>query len=148
MKKKISIILLLFLVLCLFGCKQVKAPIAASKPENVTEDAKTVTEEYNYVCVDISGDEGYYAFMADTTKVEYYDDKVVSIYVQEPTLLAYQVAEKYADGVGIIDGTKVLQIKQKISEHLNSQKDDKTKELLSYIYSQLDSIMILTTAST
>lgn len=58
----------------------------------VSED---ITETYENMCVDIgvNGD-GYYSLMSDV-EINYVDNEIGYIYLDEPTLLSYVISSKY-----------------------------------------------------
>ena len=91
---------------------------------------------------------GYYALMADA-KLEYYENALVGITVEDPTVLAFKVPDSYVDGVGIIDGGRVIEIKKRINERLDSTDvSNGTRELLTYVLQEMESVCLVTSAST
>lgn len=141
MKQNFSIILFLILALSISGCK------AENKAPNEPADTER-TEQYEHVCVDVSGEGGYYALTAKT-RLEYYENELVSIFVNDPTLLAFKIPDQYTNGVGVIDGNDVKAIVDNINTHLTTTEvDEKTEKLLSYIADKMNNIAIVTSAST
>lgn len=141
MKQNFSIILFLILALSISGCK------AENKAPNEPADTER-TEQYEHVCVDVSGEGGYYALTAKA-RLEYYENELVSIFVNDPTLLAFKIPDQYTNGVGVIDGNDVKAIVDNINTHLTTTEvDEKTEKLLSYIADKMNNIAIVTSAST
>ena len=141
MKKIISIILFLILTVNISGCK------AEEKKQKEPEETEK-TEQYEHVCVDVSGEGGYYALTAKA-RLEYYENELVSIFVNDPTLLAFKIPDQYTNGVGVIDGNDVKAIVDNINTHLTTTEvDEKTEKLLSYIADKMNNIAIVTSAST
>lgn len=156
MKRFIEILLTLLIVMTLIGCQKVTDPTidTTEPPSTVTSSNLSSnlpdehTEEYEAVCVDIANNGGYYALMSKVV-IDYYQGEVVSIYVEEPAVLAFKVPDKYTNGVGTIDGNKVLEMTDKINSYLDTNEaDNETQELLYYLLQQLDNIVLLTSAST
>ncbi len=149
MKKRISIVLLIFLIPILFGCQKAEELPCEMTPEINEKEQTKQPEQYKHICVDISDDDGgFYALMADT-KLEYYEDEIVNIFIENPTLLAFKVPDQYTNGVGIIDGNNILKVQKRIREHLASENvDAKTKVLLNDLLNETDRIYLLSGAST
>ena len=98
--------------------------------------------------MDVSGEGGYYALTAKA-RLEYYENELVSIFVNDPTLLAFKIPDQYTNGVGVIDGNDVKAIVDNINTHLTTTEvDEKTEKLLSYIADKMNNIAIVTSAST
>ena len=156
MKRFFGILLALLFVMTLIGCQKTTSP-TVDTTETPTEETSSDllndlpderTEEYEAICVDISDNGGYYALMSNVA-IDYYQNKIVAIYIEEPAVLAFKVPDKYTNGVGTIDGNKVLEMTDKINGYLNTNEVDKeTHELLSWLLEQLDDIVLLTGAST
>ncbi len=156
MKRFIGILLALLLVMTLIGCQKAAAPTIDTTEPPATETSSSLsttlpderTEEYEDVCVDIANNGGYYALMSKVV-IDYYQGEVVAIYVEEPITLAFEVPDKYTNGVGVVDGNDVLDITSKIHTYLaDNNADEETKGLLYDIEQWLDSIVLLTGAST
>lgn len=141
MKKLFGIVLALIMLITMVGCQN----------DMTTKAEYTVgvdSEEYDYVCVDIAKDSGYYSLMSKV-KVDYYQGEIAGVHVEEPTLLAFKVPDKYTNGIGTIDGNEVIEMTNRINSYLDeNETNEETQRLLSYILEQLDGIALLTEAST
>lgn len=108
MKRFFGILLVLLLVMTLIGCQKATAPTLDTTEPPTTEGSSDLsttlpderTEEYECVIVDVEDNGGHYCLMTKVT-IEYYDGEVVNIFIDEPAVLAFQVPEKYNNGVGI-----------------------------------------------
>lgn len=156
MKRFFGILLVLLLVMTLMGCQKATAPTLDTTEPPTTEGSSDLsntlpderTEEYECVIVDVEDNGGHYSLMTKVT-IEYYDGEVVNIFIDEPAVLAFQVPEKYNDGVGIVDGNDVLDLTSQIHTYLaTNDVDEETKGLLCNIVQWLDDIALLTSAST
>lgn len=156
MKRFFGILLALLLVMTLMGCQKATAPtLDTTEPPTTggSSDLSTTlpderTEEYEHAIVDIENNGGHYSLMTKVT-IEYYDGEVVNIFIDEPAVLAFQVPEKYNNGVGIVDGNDVLDLTSQIHTYLaTNDVDEETKGLLCNIVQWLDDIALLTSAST
>ena len=156
MKRFFGILLVLLLVMTLMGCQKATAPtLDTTEPPTTggSSDLSTTlpderTEEYECVIGDVEDNGGHYSLMTKVT-IEYYDGEVVNIFIDEPAVLAFQVPEKYNNGVGIVDGNDVLDLTSQIHTYLaTNDVDEETKGLLCNIVQWLDDIALLTSAST
>lgn len=156
MKRFFGILLVLLLVMTLMGCQKATAPtLDTTEPPTTggSSDLSTTlpderTEEYECVIVDVEDNGGHYSLMTKVT-IEYYDGEVVNIFIDEPAVLAFQVPEKYNNGVGIVDGNDVLDLTSQIHTYLaTNDVDEETKGLLCNIVQWLNDIALLTSAST
>lgn len=156
MKRFFGILLALLLVMTLMGCQKATAPTLDTTEPPTTESSSDLsttlpderTEEYEHAIVDIENNGGHYSLMTKVT-IEYYDGEVVNIFIDEPAVLAFQVPEKYNNGVGIVDGNDVLDLTSQIHTYLTTNDvDEETKGLLCNIVQWLDDIALLTSAST
>lgn len=156
MKRFLGILLALLLVMTLMGCQKATAPTIDTTEPPTTESSSDLattlpderTEEYEHAIVDIENNGGHYSLMTKVT-IEYYDGEVVNIFLDEPAVLAFQVPEKYTNGVGIVDGNDVLDLTSQIHTYLATNDiDEETKGLLCNIVQWLDDIALLTSAST
>lgn len=156
MKRFFGILLVLLLVMTLMGCQKATAPTLDTTEPPTTESSSDLsttlpderTEEYEHAIVDIENNGGHYSLMTKVT-IEYYDGEVVNIFIDEPAVLAFQVPEKYNNGVGIVDGNDVLDLTSQIHTYLaTNDVDEETKGLLCNIVQWLDDIALLTSAST
>ena len=156
MKRFFGILLALLLVMTLMGCQKATAPTLDTTEPPTTESSSDLsttlpderTEEYEHAIVDIENNGGHYSLMTKVT-IEYYDGEVVNIFIDEPAVLAFQVPEKYNNGVGIVDGNDVLDLTSQIHTYLSTNDvDEETKGLLCNIVQWLDDIALLTSAST
>lgn len=143
MKKQIAAGLLIFLLPLLFGCD--KHRDTAQTPEQ-----ETAPTTYGGVVIDVSGDEsGYWSFMAESTTLDFYGDELINVFIEEPTLLAFKVPDRYPEGIGVIDGKKLRELTEKTDEFLETHNaDSKTRELLTFISRELNSVALFTSAST
>ena len=154
MKRFLGILLPMFLMVALMGCQNATAPIVDTAEPSATQTSSDEkpnerTEDYEAAYICISSDNGGFCVLMSGATIEYYNDKAVTIYISDPATLAFQVPENYTNGVGIVDGNDVLDIASKIRTHLaTTDADEKTKELLLNIAQWLDSIALLTGAST
>ena len=155
MKRFFGILLVLLLVMTLMGCQKATAPTLDTTEPPTTEGSSDLsttlpderTEEYECVIVDVEDNGGHYSLMTKVT-IEYYDGEVVNIFIDEPAVLAFQVPEKYNNGVGIVDGNDVLDLTSQIHTYLaTNDVDEETKGLLCNIVQWLDDIALLTIAS-
>lgn len=156
MKRFFGILLALLFVMTLMGCQKATAPTIDTTEPPTTESSSDLvptlpderTEEYEHAIVDIENNGGHYSLMTKVT-IEYYDGEVVNIFIDEPAVLAFQVPEKYNNGVGIVDGNDVLDLTSQIHTYLaTNDVDEETKGLLCNIVQWLDDIALLTSAST
>lgn len=156
MKRFFGILLVLLLVMTLMGCQKATAPTLDTTEPTTTESSSDLsttlpderTEEYECVIVDVEDNGGHYCLMTKVT-IEYYDGEVANIFIDEPAVLAFQVPEKYNNGVGIVDGNDVLDLTSQIHTYLaTNDVDEETKGLLCNIVQWLDDIALLTSAST
>ena len=156
MKRFFGILLALLIVMTLMGCQKATAPTLDTTEPPTTESSSDLsttlpderTEEYEHAIVDIENNGGHYSLMTKVT-IEYYDGEVVNIFIDEPAVLAFQVPEKYNNGVGIVDGNDVLDLTSQIHTYLaTNDVDEETKGLLCNIVQWLDDIALLTSAST
>ena len=131
MKKQIAAGLLIFLLPLLFGCD--KHRDTAQTPEQ-----ETAPTTYGGVVIDVSGDES-----------GYWSDELINVFIEEPTLLAFKVPDRYPEGIGVIDGKKLRELTEKTDEFLETHNaDSKTRELLTFISRELNSVALFTSAST
>lgn len=156
MKRFFGILLVLLLVMTLMGCQKATAPTLDTTEPPTTESSSDLsttlpderTEEYECVIVDVEDNGGHYCLMTKVT-IEYYDGEVVNIFIDEPAVLAFQVPEKYNNGVGIVDGNDVLDLTSQIHTYLaTNDVNEETKGMLCNIVQWLDDIALLTSAST
>lgn len=156
MKRFFGILLVLLLVMTLIGCQKATAPTLDTTEPPTTEGSSDLsttlpderTEEYECVIVDVEDNGGHYSLMTKVT-IEYYDGEVVNIFIDEPAVLAFQVPEKYNNGVGIVDGNDVLDLTSQIHTYLaTNDVNEETKGMLCNIVQWLDDIALLTSAST
>lgn len=153
MKRFIGILLVLLLVVVLIGCQKATTPTIDTSIETSPDLDDILTgeriEEYDHIIVDIADNGGYYCLMSKAT-IEYHDEKIANIFLDEPAVLAFQVPKEYAaDGVGVVDGTAVLDLISQIHTYLETNDvDEETKGLLCNIMQWFDDITLLTSAST
>lgn len=156
MKRFFGILLVLLFVMTLMGCQKATAPTLDTTEPPTTEGSSDLsttlpderTEEYECVIVDVEDNGGHYSLMTKVT-IEYYDGEVVNIFIDEPAVLAFQVPEKYNNGVGIVDGNDVLDLTSQIHTYLaTNDVNEETKGMLCNIVQWLDDIALLTSAST
>ena len=142
MKACVKTVISLLLALIMCGCQ--KSNVNA--PKTTEEDTQ---QSFENICVDVYNSDGAYFSTMANAKLDYSEQELACIYIENPTVLAFRVADSYPNGVGVIDVTDLQDIKQKIADYLNTNKTDRqTKELLSYISDQINSVTILTSAST
>lgn len=143
MKKRITAGLLILILPLLFGCDRHRStedkPVAEPEPK-----------AYDHVVVDVAGDEsGYYSFMAERATLDYYGDELINVFIEEPTLLAFKVADTYPEGIGVIDGKILRELTEEIDGFLAADnRDSEAKALLEHIGQELKSVALLTSAST
>lgn len=141
MKKYVGTFLVVLLIPLLLGCEK-------TEDLKIQEKESNYTQKYNYITVDISDGGGHYALMADT-ELEYYNEALMSICIENPTLLAFQLPEKFSEGAGIVDIKYVKELTGKIKSHLDSNEvDSDTERLLSEILQGINDITVITSAST
>lgn len=147
MKRFIGILLTLLFVMALMGCQKATAPTVDTTEPSTTEPDER-TEKHDHIIVDIENNGGYYCLMSKAI-IQYYDEKIASIALDEPVVLAFQVPKEYTNGVGIVDGTDVLDLVSQIRAYLEiNDVDEETKGLLYNLAQWLDGIALLTSAST
>lgn len=118
MKKIIAILICLCLCVSFAGCANKSTPSENTDIVDAHETSESVTkkedEHYKQVCVDITTKgNGCYSTFSDV-KIAYYKDKVSYILIENPTLLAFQVSDRYDGGVCLIDGVELEQMIQSL----------------------------------
>lgn len=147
MKKLIAIMAVLILTLTACG-KQATDP--SSSPETETEttepqDAELwcdrfMKEDVGRIGVGIHvGNTGFYSLEADA-EVQYFDGKIDGINLDNLTLMAFRVSEKWNGGARIYDESEISEI----LDILRSMNDPDLQEVIE----RLEQGLLLTEAST
>lgn len=126
MKKIIAVLICLCLCASFSGCSS----------KNTPSDAETENKEDDYyenICVDITTEgDGFYSTFADVTVV-YHGNGVSYIVVENPTVLAFKVSDKYDGGVCLIDGAEIEQMIHSLTAAMDSLGEDDTGTASYYI---------------
>lgn len=81
------------------------------------------------VCVGIKvGESGYYSTMADV-ELHYYNGKLTDIKVIDPTLLAFQVSEKWDGGAYIYSYEEISEIIDSLKQYDDPELEELIKAL-------------------
>lgn len=139
LKRTVALLLTFaLLAVVLTGCNNDEEKIEEQQSETVDNAVIDICDE----------DGSYYSLMSKVT-LDYYQGEVCGIYIENPAVLAFKVPDRYADGVGIADGTNVIDMVNRIDAFLQTNElDEKTADLLNGILSDLNDIVLLTYAST
>lgn len=124
MKKVIAILICICLCISFAGCANRSTLSESVEIADVPETSEQVTEKedeyYEQVCVDIATEgNGCYSTFSDVT-IAYYEDKVSYILIENPTLLAFQVSDRYEGSVCLIDGVELEQMIQSLIDAKNA----------------------------
>ena len=147
--KKILLALLLVACMALFA--------ACGKPAQTTQPEESADIGFEYdtevcenVIIDIWDDNGgTYVLMSDV-KIQRSEGMIVSFEIDDPAVLAFQVPDRYPDGVGTIDGREVESIIEKLMTILSEDNNlsDKTVADLEEILGKMKDVVVLTGVST
>ena len=129
-------ILAVLMVLAITGCR---SSTVEEQPK-----VKDGTESYSNLCVDIGvGEDGYYGMWADAELI-YENGELTSIYLENPTLLAYKVSEKWTDGIAIMSGEELYELLDMLESMRQTYKNEDVQARLLEIIEKLEGIAVLT----
>lgn len=125
-------------------------PVSAERSSTVDSVGERV-ETHENLCVDVgvNGD-GYYALVSDA-EIRYGEDGIESLYLDEPTLLAFQVSSEYSGGIWRLDwdrGEQLLSELTEIKQALHASGDGKLLERIETVIGILESSGPMSRAST
>lgn len=114
MKKLLVALLTIMLVLSFTSCgKAVEDTETTAETEADTEElAATIPHDhYENMCIDVNiHEDGYYSFYGDVD-LYYYNGELSDVFIQNPTLLAFDVSSFYDNGfyfMKLSEGDKVI----------------------------------------
>ena len=142
MKKLILFVVTVLCVAMLGGCKQ-----------NLVNPEDTVTEYNSEVCenvvIDVLDDDGGCYVLMSNVEIVRSEGMIVGFTINDPTVLAFQVPDRYPEGVGTIDGRDVEYIIEKLMTVLSEENlSDDTVAALEEVLGKMKDIAVLTGAST
>jgi len=139
-KRILSLLFAVLLVMALAGC---------STSEDVPEAADgDRTEQFSQVCVDVGTDDGGYYAMFSDGEIGYYQDEIAYIYLNDPTLIAFNVSDVYDGGVCTISGAEMAAIIEMLEAVKSMTEDDAVIEKINEVIAELENHPALTSAST
>lgn len=140
MKRFVALILAVLMMSAITGCR---SSTVEEQPE-----AKDGAERYSSLCVDIGvGESGYYGMWADTELV-YENGELVSIYLENPTLLAFKVSERWADGIAVMSGEELYELLDMLESMRQTYKNEDVQARLLEIIEKLEGVAVLTDCPT
>lgn len=147
--KKILLAILLVACMVLF--------VACGKPAQTTQPEESADTGFEYdtevcenVIIDIWDDNGGTYLLMSDVKIFRSEGMIVSFEINDPAVLAFQVPDRYPEGVGTIDGREVESIIEKLMTILSEDNNlsDKTVADLEEILGKMKDVVVLTGAST
>ena len=124
MKRLLSLLLIIALLLTLAGCGAGETTEADTSPP--TQEITEPTEErvaYDNLYIDIGvTEDGYYGLMGPA-ELTYYDGELMSVYVDDPALLYFTVSSFWGGGVYLVDmpdGDTIIDELSAVAEQLKA----------------------------
>lgn len=124
MKRLLSLLLIIALLLTLAGCGAGETTEADTSPP--TQEITKPTEErvaYDNLYIDIGvNEDGYYGLMGPA-ELTYYDGELMSVYVDDPALLYFTVSSFWGGGVYLVDmpdGDTIIDELSAVAEQLKA----------------------------
>ena len=124
MKRLLSLLLIIALLLTLAGCGAGETTEADTSPP--TQEITEPTEErvaYDNLYIDIGvNEDGYYGLMGPA-ELTYYDGELMSVYVDDPALLYFTVSSFWGGGVYLVDmpdGDAIIDELSAVAEELKA----------------------------
>ena len=124
MKRLLSLLLIIALLLTLAGCGAAETTEADTSPP--AQESTEPTEErveYDNLYIDIGvNEDGYYGLMGPA-ELSYYDGELVSVYIDDPALLYFTVSSNFGGGVYIVDmpdGDTIIDDLSAVAEQLKA----------------------------
>ena len=124
MKRLLSLLLIIALLLTLAGCGAGETTEADTSPP--TQEITEPTEErvaYDNLYIDIGvNEDGYYGLMGPA-ELTYYDGELMSVYVDDPALLYFTVSSFWGGGVYLVDmpdGDTIIDELSAVAEQLKA----------------------------
>lgn len=74
----------------------------------------------------------------------YENGELTSIYLENPTLLAYKVSEKWTDGIAIMSGEELYELLDMLESMRQTYKNEDVQARLLEIIEKLEGIAVLT----
>lgn len=146
-----KILLATLLVACMVLFAACGKPAQTIQPEESTDtEFEYDTEVCENVIIDIWDDNGGTYMLMSDVKILRSEGMIVSFEIDDPAVLAFQVPDRYPDGVGTIDGREVESIIEKLMTILSEDNNlsDKTVADLEEILGKMKDVVVLTGAST
>lgn len=149
-------VLLISLLLTATACSFNHVPASTSSPElsQQGESQQTYpngTQRYESAIVDIqTNGDGYYSLMSDI-ELQFGENGVECVYVEEPTLLAFSVSSEHQGGVWVLDlneGNTVLASLEEIRTALSQSGNTDLAEKIDAVIQQFETAGPFTSAST
>ena len=124
MKRILSLMVIFALLLAFSACSAPPEGVYTSdteSPPTATQDAQeeVVTVEHAYIDIGVNED-GYYGLMGPL-EIRYYGGEVESVYIDDPTLLYFNVSSEWGDGVYIFrmpEGDAIIDDLTAVAEEL------------------------------
>lgn len=116
MKKLLVALLTIMLVLSFTSCGKAVEDTETTSPQTTAEEtaelAATIPHDhYENMCIDVNiHEDGYYSFYGDVD-LYYYNGELSDVFIQNPTLLAFDVSSFYDNGfyfMKLTEGDKVI----------------------------------------
>lgn len=107
--------------------------ITAEQPSTITQDVETL--ENIHIDVQANGD-GFYCLRSDA-EIQYVDNQIVDIFINDPTLFSFSVSSEYHGGVWLMNLDDGEQILAGITEVRNALDSNENEDLLQ----ELDEIL-------
>ena len=151
MKKIVSFIISIILVLSLAACTGTTTANAPSETPTASIEPTTNDSEYPnmYIFID-DGEGGCYNLWSNGEVIhdEEYDHYEITI--DDPTLLAFQISKsRYPGGVGTMSGEEVNAMISSIETFLSENEvDENTKAFIENLLQQIKDIPVIEGAST
>ena len=142
MKKLILFVMIVLCAVTLGGCKQ-----NLVNPEDTATEY--TSEVYENVVIDVLDDDGGCYMLMSNVEIARSEGMIVGLTINDPTVLAFQVPDRYPEGVGTIDGRDVEYIIEKLMTVLSEENlSDDTVDALEEVLGKMKDIAVLTGAST
>ena len=126
MKRILSLMVIFALLLAFSACSTPTEGVYTSDteiPPTATQDAQeeVVAVEHAYIDIGVNED-GYYGLMG-SLEIRYYGGEVESVYIDDPTLLYFNVSSEWGDGVYIFrmpEGDAIIDDLTAVAEELKA----------------------------
>ena len=142
----VILLLLPFLIMIFSGCSANEQPVADTVPQEIipvettageTYDIETVYSECAIVNIAV-GEDGAYCLMAEIS-VDMFDGEPIGVVICDPTLLAFQVSERFDNGIYVFSMNEGNEIVERIGKIRDKMADAGNAELAGELQEILDS---------